>query len=38
MYMDLILAYILDRAVCCASATSSGRSVHLIISQLRNEV
>ena len=34
---DLTLAYILDHAVCCASATSSGRSLHLIISQLRTK-
>ena len=34
---DLILAYILDHAVCCASAASSGRSLHLIISQLRTK-
>ena len=34
---DLTLAYILDHAVCCASAASSGRSLHLIISQLRTK-
>ena len=33
-WLDLTLAYILDHAVCCASAASSGRSLHLIISQL----
>ena len=33
----LILAYILDHAVCCSSASSSGRSLHLIISQLRKK-
>ena len=32
---DLTLAYIFDHAVCCASAASSGRSLHLITSQLR---
>ena len=31
----MTLAYILDHAVCCASAASSGRSLHRIISQLR---
>ena len=36
-WLDLILAYILDHAVCCASAASSGRSSRLI-SHLRNEV
>ena len=34
-YTDLTLAYIFDHAVCCASAASSGRSLHLITSQLR---
>ena len=34
-WLDLNLAYILDHAVCCASGTSLGRSLHLIISQLR---
>ena len=34
---DLTLAYILDHAVCCASAASSGRSLQLIISQLRTK-
>ena len=33
---DLTLAYILDHAVCCASAASSGRSSHLI-RQLRTK-
>ena len=33
----MTLAYILDHAVCCASAASSGRSLHLIISQLRTK-
>ena len=33
-WLGLTLAYILDHAVCCASAASSGRSLHLIISQL----
>ena len=32
---DLTLAYILVHAVCCTSATRSGWSLHLIISQLR---
>ena len=38
-YIDLSLAYILDHAVCCASAASSGRSLHLLIfiSQLRTK-
>ena len=31
----MTLAYILHHAVCCASAASSGQSLHLIISQLR---
>ena len=31
------LAYILDHAVWCAPATSSGRSLHLLISQLRTK-
>ena len=31
----MTLAYIFDHAVCCASAASSGRSLHLITSQLR---
>ena len=31
----LTLAYIFDHAVCCASAASSGRSLHLLTSQLR---
>ena len=34
-WLDLTLAYILDHAVCCASAASSGRSLHHITSQLR---
>ena len=34
---DLTLAYILDHAFCCTSAASSGRSLHLIISQLRKK-
>ena len=34
-WLDLTLAYIFDHAVCCASAASSGRSLHLITSQLR---
>ena len=34
-WLDLTLIYILDHAVCCDSAASSGRSLHLIISQLR---
>ena len=34
-WLDLTLAYILYHAVCCASAASSGRSLHLITSQLR---
>ena len=34
-YTDLTLAYILSHAVCCTSAASSGRSLHLIIRQLR---
>ena len=33
-YTDLTLAYILDHAVCCTSAASSGQSLHLITSQL----
>ena len=37
MYTDLTLAYIFDHAVCCASAASSGRSLHLITSQLRTK-
>ena len=32
----LTLTYILDHAVCCTSAGSSGRSLNLIISQLRS--
>ena len=36
-YTDLTLACILDHAVCCASAASSGRSLHLIASQLRTK-
>ena len=36
-WLDLTLAYIFDHAVCCASAASSGRSLHLIISQLRTK-
>ena len=32
---DFTLAYIFDHAVCCASAASSGRSLHLITTQLR---
>ena len=36
-YIDLTLAYILYHAVCCASAASSDRSLHLIISQLRTK-
>ena len=32
--LDLTLAYILDHAVCCASAGAGwGRTLHLIISQ-----
>ena len=34
-WLVLSLAYIFDHAVCCASATSSGWSLHLITSQLR---
>ena len=34
-WFDLTLAYILDHAVSCVSAASSGQSLHLIISQLR---
>ena len=34
---DLTLAYIFDHAVCCASAASSGWSLHLITSQLRTK-
>ena len=34
---DLTLAKILEHAVCCASAASSGRSLHLIISPLRTK-
>ena len=34
---DMTLVYILDHAVCCASAASSDRSLHLIISQLRTK-
>ena len=33
----MTLAYILDHAVCSASAASSSRSLHLIISQLRTK-
>ena len=33
----MTLAYILYHAVCCASAASSGRSLHLIISQLKTK-
>ena len=36
-WLDLTLVYILDHAVCCDSAASSGRSLHLIISQLRTK-
>ena len=36
-WLDLTLAYILDHAVCCASAASSCRSLHLIISQLKTK-
>ena len=37
-WLDLTtLAYIFDHAVCCASAESSGRSLHLITSQLRTK-
>ena len=36
-YIDLTLAYIFDHAVCCACATSSGQSLHLITSQLRTK-
>ena len=35
--LRLTLAYILDHAVCCDTAASSGRSLHLIISQLRSK-
>ena len=34
-WLDLSLAYIFHHAVCCASAASPGRSLHLITSQLR---
>ena len=34
-WLDMNLPYILDHAVCCASAASLVRSLHLIISQLR---
>ena len=34
---DLTLAYIWDHAVCSASAASSGRSLHPIISHLRTK-
>ena len=34
---DLTLAYIFDHAVCCTSAASSGRILHLITSQLRTK-
>ena len=34
-WVDLTLAFIFDHAVCSASAASSGRSLHLITSQLR---
>ena len=37
-WLDLILACIFDHAVCCASAASSGRSLHLITSQLRTKL
>ena len=33
----LTLAHILDHAVCCASAASSGRSLRLTASQLRTK-
>ena len=33
----LTLAYIFDHAVCCASAASSGQSLHLITSHLRTK-
>ena len=36
-YTDLTLAYTLYHAVSCASAASSGWSLHLIISQLRTK-
>ena len=36
-WLDLTLVYIFDHAVCCASAASSGRSLHLITSQLRTK-
>ena len=34
---DGVAGYIFDHAVCCASAASSGRSLHLITSQLRTK-
>ena len=34
---DLTLAYIFCHAACCASAASSGRSLHLITSRLRTK-
>ena len=37
VYINLTLTCILDHAVCSASAASSGRSLHLIISQLRTK-
>ena len=37
-YTDWTLAYIFDHAVCCASAASSGRSLHLINKPVENEV
>ena len=36
-WLDLTLAYIFDHAVCCVSAASLGRSLHLITSQLRTK-
>ena len=36
-WLDLTLAFIFDHAVCCASAASSGRSLHLITSCLRTK-
>ena len=33
----LTLAYISDHTLCCGSAASPGRSLHLIISQLRTK-
>ena len=37
-YMDLTLAYIFDHAVCCVSAASSGRSLHLFYKPVENEI